>query len=207
MTDPEPVSPAFGEEGLLPCLTQDARTGEVLTLAWISPESWRLTRETGEVHFFSRTRQEIWRKGATSGNTQRVVEARIDCDGDAILLLVEPGGPACHTGERTCFYRTDDGQEPSPTTAEALAALDRTLAARRQEMPPDSYSATLFADPDLAAAKVLEEAAEVVEAAQSESDERVAEEAADVVFHLMALLRTRGIGIERVLEVLNGRRG
>ena len=101
-----PVEVKFDDRGLVPAISQDARSGEVLTLAWMNAESLELSRQTGEVHFYSRSRQEIWRKGATSGNIQKIVSLRIDCDGDAILALVEPAGPACHTGERTCFYRT-----------------------------------------------------------------------------------------------------
>jgi phosphoribosyl-ATP pyrophosphohydrolase/phosphoribosyl-AMP cyclohydrolase len=96
----------WDERGLLPAIVQDAETGEVLTLAYMNAESLRLTLETGETWFWSRSRQELWHKGATSGNVQHVVEVRYDCDGDALLVRVKPAGPACHTGERTCFYRT-----------------------------------------------------------------------------------------------------
>jgi phosphoribosyl-ATP pyrophosphohydrolase/phosphoribosyl-AMP cyclohydrolase len=198
----------FNDDGLVPCVTQDARSGEVLTLAWMNAEALELTRSTGEVHFFSRSRQELWRKGETSGNVQRVVDLRIDCDEDAVLALVEPTGPACHTGERTCFYRTVDGEPLSgPVPAEALPGLQRTLDSRAAERPEGSYTVTLLSNPELAAGKVLEEAEEVTRAVREESDERVAEEAADVLYHLAVLLKSRDVPLERVMEVLNGRRG
>lgn len=198
----------FNQDGLVPCVTQDSRTGEVLTLAWMNAESLGLTLETGEVHFFSRSRQEIWRKGETSGNTQRVVELRIDCDEDAILAMVEPAGPACHTGARTCFYRRlEDGAEPGPTAGEALAELDRTLADRAAARPQGSYTVTLLDNGELAAGKVMEEAEEVTRAVREESDDRIAEEAADLVYHLAVLMKSREVGLDRAMEVLNGRRG
>ena len=197
----------FGDDGLVPCVTQDADTGEVLTLAWMNREALDLTVSTGEVHFFSRSRNELWHKGATSGNTQKVVDLRLDCDGDAILALVRPAGPACHTGERSCFHRgLGEGGEPTPTSSEALAILTRTIASRADEMPEGSYTTSLLADASLAGDKVIEEAAEVVEAIDSESDERVAEETADLLYHLAVLVQTRGVGLDRAMEVLNGRR-
>jgi len=198
----------FNHDGLVPCVTQDARSGEVLTLAWMNSEALELTRKTGEVHFFSRSRQEIWHKGETSGNTQKVLDLRIDCDEDAILALVEPAGPACHTGERTCFFRTSRGEPVSePVPAEALADLQRTLDKRAAERPESSYTVTLLDNRELAAGKVLEEAEEVTRAVREESDERVAEEAADVLYHLAVLLKSREVPLARVMEVLNGRRG
>jgi phosphoribosyl-ATP pyrophosphohydrolase/phosphoribosyl-AMP cyclohydrolase len=198
----------FNGDGLVPCLTQDFRTGEVLTLAWMNAESLQLTRDTGEIHFFSRSRQEIWHKGQTSGNTQRVVELRIDCDEDAILALVDPAGPACHTGERSCFYRRlEDGGEPNLTPSEALADLQRTLDERAMVRPKDSYTVTLLDNGELAAGKVMEEAEEVTRAVREESDERVEEETADVLYHLAVLLKSREISLDRAMEVLNGRRG
>jgi phosphoribosyl-ATP pyrophosphohydrolase/phosphoribosyl-AMP cyclohydrolase len=173
----------------------------------MNAESLRLTLETGEVHFFSRSRQQIWKKGETSGNVQRVVELRVDCDEDALLALVEPAGPACHTGERTCFYRRlEDGAPPGPTAGEALAGLERTLADRAAQRPEGSYTVTLLDNGELAAGKVMEEAEEVTRAVREESDERVAEEAADLLYHLAVLLKSREIGLDRAMEVLNGRR-
>lgn len=199
----EPGQVTWDERGLAPCVVQDWRTGEVLTLAYFNAEALGRTRESGELHLWSRSRNELWHKGATSGNVQRVRALRLDCDGDAILALVEPAGPACHTGERTCFHRGD--LEP-PAPHEVLRGLERTLAARAEEKPEGSYTASLLADPPLIGAKVEEEAEEVARAAREESDERVAEEAADVLYHLLVLLRSRGLGLQAPEEVLSARR-
>ncbi len=193
---------AFDERGLVPCVVQDWRTGEVLTLAYMNAEALARTRETREVHFWSRSRQELWRKGETSGNVLALRGIRYDCDADALLALVDPAGPACHTGERTCFYRGD--MEAAPH--EALPALDRVLAQRAAKRPEGSYTAQLLADPPLIGAKVREEAEEVARAAREEDDGRVAQEAADVLYHLAVLLRSRGLDIADAEEVLNGRR-
>jgi phosphoribosyl-AMP cyclohydrolase / phosphoribosyl-ATP pyrophosphohydrolase len=192
----------FDEDGLVPCVMQDWRTGEVLTLAYMNEEALRRTRETGEVHFYSRSRDELWHKGRTSGNVQRLKALRYDCDEDALVALVEPDGPACHTGNRTCFYRGD--MEPVPY--EAIPALERTIDERRAERPDGSYTAELLDDPPRIGEKVREEAAEVARAAQDESDERVAAEAADVLYHLAVLLASRGLSLEQAFEELNGRR-
>jgi phosphoribosyl-ATP pyrophosphohydrolase/phosphoribosyl-AMP cyclohydrolase len=194
---------AFDERGLVACVIQDWRSGEVLTLAYMNREALERTRATGELHLWSRSRGELWRKGATSGNTQAVRALRLDCDGDAILALVEPAGPACHTGERTCFHR---GELEPPAPHEALPALERTIAARAAERPEGSYTAALLADPARVGEKVREEAEEVTRAAREESDERVAEEAADVLYHLSVLLRSRGLSLADAAEVLGGRR-
>ena len=184
---------------LLPCIVQDARTGEVLTLAYMNDEALERTRATGEMWFWSRSRNELWHKGATSGNVQKLKELRLDCDEDAILALVEPAGPACHTGERTCFHNG----ELDPVPAEALAVLERTIAERRGA---DTYTGRLLADRELVAAKVQEEAEEVVRAAREESDERLAEEAADVLYHLAVLMAERGLDMTDAYRVLNERR-
>jgi phosphoribosyl-AMP cyclohydrolase / phosphoribosyl-ATP pyrophosphohydrolase len=194
---------AYDERGLVPCIAQDWRTGEVLTLAYMNAEALRLTRETGEIHFFSRSRQELWHKGATSGNTQAVRAIRYDCDGDALVALVEPAGPACHTGERTCFHR---GELEPQAPYEVLPALERTIASRAELRPAGSYTTTLLEDPGLAGAKVQEEAEEVVRAVREESDERVAEEAADVLYHLTVLLAGRELTLADAGRVLDGRR-
>src|SRR5579862_5132662 len=194
---------AFDERGLVPCIVQDWRSGEVLTLAYMNREALARTRETGEMHFFSRSRQELWHKGATSGNVQSVKALRYDCDGDALLALVEPAGPACHTGERTCFHR---GELEPPAPHETLPALERTLAARAAERPAGSYTVALLDDPPRIGAKVMEEAEEVARAARAESDERVDEEAADVLYHLLVLLRSRGRRLSDAERVLDGRR-
>jgi phosphoribosyl-ATP pyrophosphohydrolase/phosphoribosyl-AMP cyclohydrolase len=187
----------------VPCIMQDWRTGEVLTLAYMNAEALRLTRETGEMHFFSRSRNELWHKGATSGNTQAVKQIRYDCDADAVLALVEPAGPACHTGERTCFHT---GELTPQAPYEVLPALERTIADRAGARPDGSYTAELLSQPGRAGEKVEEEAEEVARAAREESDERVAEEAADVIYHLAVLLRGRGLSLADAEKVLDGRR-
>jgi phosphoribosyl-ATP pyrophosphohydrolase/phosphoribosyl-AMP cyclohydrolase len=194
---------AFDERGLVPCVVQDWRSGEVLTLAYMNAEALALTRRTGETHFFSRSRNELWHKGATSGNTQAVRAIRYDCDGDALVALVEPAGPACHTGERTCFHQ---GEREPAAPHEILPGLERTIEERARTQPPASYTTTLLADPELARAKVREEAEEVTRAAREESDERVAEEAADVIYHLAVLLHGRGLSLADAERVLDGRR-
>ncbi len=216
MTDSKPIR--FDEQGLVPCVVQDWATGEVLTLAYMNEEALRLTRERGEIHLWSRSRGELWHKGETSGNTQRVRQLRFDCDADAILALVDAAGPACHTGERSCFYRDLEGSsdgatdgpaiagEPMPAAHEALTALERTLRDRQAERPDGSYTVELLDDPQRIGEKVREEADEVARAAGAESDERLAEEAADVIYHLQTLLRSRDVPMSVVLETLNGRR-
>jgi phosphoribosyl-AMP cyclohydrolase / phosphoribosyl-ATP pyrophosphohydrolase len=196
----------FDEKGLVPCVAQDADTGEVLTLAYVNAEALRLTIETGEVHFYSRSRERIWRKGEESGNVLSLRQLRYDCDGDALLALVDPAGPACHTGERSCFYRELGEGGRSPLAHEALPTLERTLRSRAAERPQGSYTVKLLDDPALIGAKVEEEAEEVVRAAREESDERVAEEAADLLYHLSVLLASRRVPQRAAMEVLNGRR-
>jgi phosphoribosyl-ATP pyrophosphohydrolase/phosphoribosyl-AMP cyclohydrolase len=198
MVDPEEI--AFDERGLAPCIVQDWRTGEVLTLAYMNREALDRTQSSGETWFWSRSREELWHKGATSGNVQAVRELRYDCD--SLLALVEPSGPACHTGERTCFHNG----ELDPAPHEALPVLERTIADRRDADPEGSYTAKLLADPAFNGAKVEEEAEEVVRAAREESDERVREEAADVLYHLDVLMAARGLSLTDAFEVLNGRR-
>ena len=193
----------FDERGLVPCIVQDWHTGEVLTIAYMNAEALRMTRQTGEMHFFSRSRQELWRKGATSRNTQALRELRYDCDGDALLALVEPRGPACHTGERTCFYR---GELEPKAEFEVLPELERTIAQRASVRPDGSYTAALLADPERIGEKVQEEAEEVSRARAEESDERVAEEAADVLYHLSVLLASRGLSLSDAERVLDERR-
>jgi phosphoribosyl-ATP pyrophosphohydrolase/phosphoribosyl-AMP cyclohydrolase len=194
---------AFDDRGLVPCVVQDWRTGEVLMLAYMNEEALRRTRETGQMHFFSRSRQELWHKGATSGNTQVVRAIRYDCDGDALLALVEPAGPACHTGERTCFHR---GQLEPGAPHESLPALERTIGQRAVSRPEGSYTAALLDDPVRAGEKVLEEAEEVVRAVGQESDQRAAEEAADLIYHLAVMLRGRDLSLADAERVLDGRR-
>ena len=197
----------FDQDGLVPCVMQDARTGEVLTLAYMNDEALARTRETREVHFWSRSRGELWRKGETSGNTMRLRALRYDCDEDALVALVDPAGPACHTGEGSCFYRGDT----EPQAAEALAALERTIAERIEAAQfggaGGSYTAELLSNPPRIGDKVREEAEEVARAAAGEPDDRVREEAADVLYHLAVLMASRGLRLSDACEVLNGRRG
>ena len=196
----EPIR--FDETGLVPCVVQDSRTGEVLTLAYMNHEALERTRASGETWFWSRSRRELWHKGETSGNVQRVKELRWDCDADAVLALVEPAGPACHTGERSCFHNGD----PATAPHEALPALERLIAERQANPPEGSYTAALLDDPARIGEKVREEADEVARAAGAEPDDRVAAEAADVLYHLAVLLASRGLALEDALEELNGRR-
>jgi len=195
---------AYDERGLVPVVVQDWNTGEVLTLAYANAEAVARTRETGELHLWSRSRDELWHKGATSGNTQTVRALRLDCDGDALLALVEPAGPACHTGERTCFH---SGELEPPAPHEALPGLERTLRQRAALRPEGSYTVELLDDPPKIGEKVMEEAEEVARAAREESDDRVDNEAADVLYHLTVLLHGRGRSLRDAEEVLLGRRG
>ncbi len=194
------MQPAYDERGLVPCVVQDWHSGEVLTMAYMNAEALERTRATGELHLWSRSRGELWHKGATSGHTQAVKALRVDCDGDTLLALVVPAGPACHTGERTCFHR---GEFAPHAPHEVLPGLERTLAQRAAERPAGSYTVALLDDPPLIGAKVMEEAEEVARAAREESDARVDEEAADVLYHLLVLLHSRGRTLadaERVLD-------
>ncbi len=197
------AEPVYDERGLVPCVVQDWDTGEVLTLAYMNAEALARTRATGELHLWSRSRGELWHKGATSGNTQAVRALRTDCDGDTVLALVQPAGPACHTGERTCFHR---GALEPRAPHEALPALERTLAARARERPDGSYTVALLEDPPRIGAKVMEEAEEVARAAREESDERVDAEAADLLYHLLVLIHGRGRDLADAERVLDGRR-
>jgi phosphoribosyl-ATP pyrophosphohydrolase/phosphoribosyl-AMP cyclohydrolase len=194
---------AYDAQGLVPCVIQDWGSGEVLTLAYMNADALARTRATGELHLWSRSRSELWHKGATSGHTQAVRALRYDCDGDALLALVEPAGPACHTGARTCFHR---GELEPPAPHAVLPGLERTVAERAVAAPAGSYTAQLLDDPPRIGAKVEEEAEEVARAARAESDERVAEEAADVLYHLVVLLRARGLTLVDAEEALVARR-
>ena len=202
---PSPIDElvVYDERGLVPCVVQDWRTGEVLMLAYMNSEALARTRATGELHLYSRSREAAWHKGESSGNVQSVRALRVDCDGDTLLALVEPAGPACHTGQRTCFHR---GELDPAAPHEVLPALERTLRARAAERPQDSYTVKLLDDPALAGAKVREEAEEVTRAAREESEERVDEEAADLLYHLLVLVHGRGRDLADAERVLDGRR-
>jgi phosphoribosyl-ATP pyrophosphohydrolase/phosphoribosyl-AMP cyclohydrolase len=187
----------WGAGGLVPAVSQDAHTGQVLMLAWMNAEALRRTLKRGEAWFWSRSRRELWHKGATSGNRQRVVEVRYDCDGDALLLRVEPAGPACHTGQQSCFYRRlpeGDKVGAPPPAGGVLAHLEALVQDRKAHPQPGSYTCHLFEGGlPLMAKKVGEEAVEVVVAAQGEGDERLTAEAADLVYHLLVLLAARNL--------------
>ncbi len=197
------------DKSLVPTIAQDAKTGQVLTLAYMNAEALRRTRESGQAWFYSRSRGELWHKGATSGNYLNVRSIQLDCDGDAILLQVEPSGPACHTGEVSCFHR---GLDPDLSFTErtgpgVLSDLAAVLHQRNAERPEGSYSARLFAQgAGKIGQKVVEEAGETVVAALTETDDRLANEAADLLYHTLALLEARGVPLEQVWKVLEERR-
>jgi phosphoribosyl-AMP cyclohydrolase / phosphoribosyl-ATP pyrophosphohydrolase len=211
MTDAvTPESLAWDERGLVPAVVQDARTGEVLTLAWMNRESLARTLESGETWFWSRSRQALWHKGETSGNVQRVATLGTDCDLDALVVRVNPAGPACHTGARTCFHRAVEGA-PAPAPAESLgAALDgllSTIAQRKVDLPEGSYTTYLFrAGLNKVLKKVGEETTEVVIAAKEQDDEALAGEVADLLYHLSVMLAARDLSPEEVAKTLAERR-
>jgi phosphoribosyl-ATP pyrophosphohydrolase/phosphoribosyl-AMP cyclohydrolase len=203
------MQPIWNEQGLAPAIVQDARTGEVLMLAWMNAESWRLTQETGEAHFWSRSRQQLWHKGETSGNVQRVVEIRLDCDSDAILLKVDPAGPACHTGERSCFFTVigDQLSVISDRQDTILQELERVIQERRRNPRPDSYTSRLFElGINEIAKKVGEESVEAIVAALGQSDERLVSEIADLMYHSLVLLAARDVSFDQVEAELQQRR-
>jgi phosphoribosyl-ATP pyrophosphohydrolase/phosphoribosyl-AMP cyclohydrolase len=195
-----PEGLVWGEGGLLPVIVQDVATREVLMLAYMNRESLRFTMEKGEVWLWSRSRKSLWHKGEGGGNTQRVVEIRVDCDSDALLVLVHPQGPACHTGERSCFYRTlgspatanQPTEEERGSASETLATLTATIADRKAHPREGSYTNKLLAGGTAEMLKkVGEEAAEVVVAGALEGRERLVYESADLVYHLLVLLASQ----------------
>jgi phosphoribosyl-ATP pyrophosphohydrolase/phosphoribosyl-AMP cyclohydrolase len=197
LTDARPHLPDDGS--LLPVVVQDSDDGSVLMLAWANDAALEATERTGEAHFWSRSRDELWRKGATSGHVMHVVDLAADCDGDAILYRVHPAGPACHTGTRTCF-----GESAAPS---ALAELEAVIAERRTSDPEGSYTARLLATgARRPAEKIVEEAGEVAAAALAGTDDEVAHEAADLLYHLFVVLAARDVPLARVTEVLRERR-
>jgi phosphoribosyl-ATP pyrophosphohydrolase/phosphoribosyl-AMP cyclohydrolase len=202
--NPEDVR--FDERGLVPAVVQDARTREVLTLAYMNEESLRRTLREGETWFWSRSRSELWHKGATSGYTQRVVEVRLDCDADAVVVLVEPRGPACHTGAVSCFAPADE--KGAASIGVVLEELYEVVAARRREMPAGSYTTYLFEKGlNKILKKVGEEAAETIIAAKDEDPGALTSETADLVYHLVVLLVERGLTLEALGGELARRRG
>ena len=200
----------FDAQGLLPVVAQERDTGEVLMLAYANREALELTRQTGEAHYWSRSRGEIWRKGGTSGNLQAVVELRRDCDGDAVLYLVRQTGPACHTGEPTCFHQRLDGEafEPVSGGGHVLSRLEAIVREREETRPEGSYTTYLFAEGvDKILKKVGEEATEVVIAAKNADGAALRSESADLLFHLLVLLRERAVPLSEVWEELDERFG
>lgn len=201
----------FGADGLVPVVAQERRSGDVLMLAYADRDALARTLSTGEAHYYSRSRRAPWRKGETSGHVQRVVEVRLDCDGDAVLYRVEQTGPACHTGERTCFSSVliDDQPDPLPGSdpgGHPLSRLAATIARRARERPDGSYTVKLL-DRGVAkiAQKVGEEAVETVVAATAEDGPRLAAETADLLYHLLVLLQMRGVPLEQVWSELERR--
>ncbi len=200
----------FDARGLVPAVIQDAATGDVLMVAWMNREALRLTRETGQAHFWSRSREELWHKGATSGNFMDVRQVLVDCDADTLLVEVDPQGPACHTGERTCFFRALEqrGDADAATPCDGvLQELFAVIRDRRVNRPSGSYTTRLFdAGEDGILKKVGEEAMEVILAAKDEGDERLVSELADLTYHLLVLLAARGLEPSDVENELARRR-
>jgi phosphoribosyl-AMP cyclohydrolase / phosphoribosyl-ATP pyrophosphohydrolase len=206
----------FGADGLVPVVTQESRSGDVLMLAYANREALDRTLSTGLAHYFSRSRGRLWQKGETSAHVQRVIEVRLDCDGDAVLYRVEQSGPACHTGKRTCFSTVISGAAGQQGGGEAgtdedpgghiLNRLARTVSSRAALRPEGSYTSQLLtAGLGRVSQKLGEEAVEVVVAANSENEERLASEAADLLYHLLVLLQARGVAFDSVLEELEKR--
>ena len=194
----------FDERGLIPAIVQDARTREVLTLAYMNEESLARTIETGETWFWSRSRNELWHKGETSGNTQSVVALHSDCDNDAIVVLVNPAGPACHTGARSCFESTAADED----LGLLLNTLYELIESRERQRPEGSYTTYLFnSGLDKILKKVGEESSETIIAAKNEDQTRLTAEVADLVYHLLVLLVARGITLDEIHAELAGRRG
>ena len=194
----------FDERGLIPAIVQDALTREVLTLAYMNEESLARTIETGQTWFWSRSRNELWHKGETSGNTQNVVALHSDCDKDAIVVLVNPAGPACHTGARSCFDSTVADED----LGLLLNSLYELIESRERERPEGSYTTYLFNNGlDKILKKVGEESAETIIAAKNEDGTRLTAEVADLVYHLLVLLVARGVSLDQIRAELASRRG
>jgi len=194
----------FDERGLIPAIVQDARTREVLTLAYMNEESLARTIETGETWFWSRSRNELWHKGETSGNRQSVVALHSDCDNDAIVVLVNPAGPACHTGARSCFESTAADED----LGLLLNTLYELIESRERQRPEGSYTTYLFnSGLDKILKKVGEESSETIIAAKNEDRTRLTAEVADLVYHLLVLLVARGVTLDEIRAELAGRRG
>jgi phosphoribosyl-AMP cyclohydrolase / phosphoribosyl-ATP pyrophosphohydrolase len=201
----------FDKDGLVPCVVQDAETLRVLMLAYMNSDSLKRTLETKETWFWSRSRKELWHKGETSGNKQRVVDVLLDCDGDAVLVRVNPDGPACHTGKVSCFHKVIQGEESSDfrTTdlGEVLSALYTVIEDRNRERPEGSYTAYLFNEGmDKILKKLGEESSETIIAAKNEDKDALARETCDLLYHLLVLLVDRGVTLDRLRDELVRRR-
>ena len=210
----------FDSDGLIPAIVQDAENGEVLMMAWMNADAIEKTVQTGLTHFFSRSRQKMWQKGESSGHVQKVVDILFDCDADCLLVKAHQEVAACHTGQRSCFYRSLDGQEVAEAVFDAgkvygdkdsREAFDRlfgVIADRKKNPKADSYTSQLFTGGiEAVGAKVLEEAGELVEAARDEGPVEVVSEAADLIYHAWVLLALAGASPEQVREELAGREG
>lgn len=197
----------FDEKGLIPAVVQDAKTKEVLTLAYMNRESLLKSAETGETWFFSRSRNELWHKGAISGNTQKIVEMKLDCDQDAIVVMVEPAGPACHNGTVSCFEERVYGEGSGGLSEyEILYTLEKVIEEREKTRPEGAYTTYLFEKGvDKILKKVGEESAEVIIAAKNRDKDELKWEAADLIYHLMVLLREQELPFNEVLKILNKR--
>lgn len=208
----EGIEIRFDEQGLVPAVLQDFTTGEVLMVAWMSKEALQRTRETGQAHFWSRSRQELWRKGATSGSIMHVCEMRVDCDADTLLLQVDPAGPACHTGHSSCFFRRLGEFDALPMgrdagEGEVLHSLFATILDRQANPQPGSYTARLLdSGEDEILKKVGEEAMEVILAAKGQGSDRLTAEVADLLYHLLVLLAARRLDLADVEAELVRRR-
>lgn len=200
----------FDANGLIPAIVQDIQSKTVLTLAYMNEESLKKSIETKETWFYSRSRQELWHKGETSGNTQMIVDIRYDCDHDALVVLVEPKGPACHKGDYSCFAHSLLGKEVSEQADRfaIMNKLEETIAKREKEMPEGAYTTYLFKEGvDKILKKVGEEAAEVIIAAKNRDAEELKWEAADLLYHLLVLLQEQKLPLDEVLGVLRKRHG
>jgi phosphoribosyl-ATP pyrophosphohydrolase/phosphoribosyl-AMP cyclohydrolase len=200
----------FDDRGLVPVIAQDASSGEILMLAWANREALERSASSGQAHYWSRSRQSLWRKGETSGHVQAIVEIRVDCDEDTILYRVDQSGPACHTGASVCFYRAVDGETLSEASSSAhiLTRIDETIAARIREPKAGSYTNYLLdSGLDKILKKVGEEATEVVIAAKNGAADELRAETADLLFHLLTLLRVRELPLDALWEELEERFG
>ncbi|WP_064093021.1 bifunctional phosphoribosyl-AMP cyclohydrolase/phosphoribosyl-ATP diphosphatase HisIE [Rossellomorea aquimaris] len=199
------ASVKYDEKGLVPAIVQDATTKDVLTLAYMNETSLAKTLETGETWFYSRSRQELWHKGESSGNTQRVKNITWDCDKDALLVLVDKKGPACHTGEESCFYESvyGEGSQKELSTENILLTLEQLIKSREEERPEGAYTTYLFEEGvDKILKKVGEEASEVIIAAKNRDKEELKWEVADLFYHTLVLLREQKLPLQDILEVL-----